>query len=343
MYPLKPAPKLPAVVLGVVALLWLGGCRLPATLPPMPSPAPTRTAAAPAPASPTAAPAPADRPTSTPLPTPEAGDVCVLYRHEGTLWLKQGGDPAQEIVEAVEEADPSLCPPRTLLPRAEYRDPDTDERLVAHMLLHDCRRHPNGHDVWFNTERPTGYGRHYRSDLWRYDPECENVEQILDDGEGGQFFQFSPDGQYVILATERDIKLMRIDGSSPRQLFEFPEFAVCSEVNAWVVPLWLPDSSGVIVHIPEGCLHAADSWPFGLWWIPIEGDAVAVDAFSEQDRRSILDPSPDPRARDAERYVYWEEGTIYLGQEGREAQPLVALAAPQDGYTAFVCPNAGGS
>jgi hypothetical protein len=302
---------------------------------------------------------PLELPTPTPMPFPDASDVCLLYQYQDALWLKVAERPSEKMASpwpAHRYATNAQCPPKSLLPEVEVavvESPITDTTYSVHLLPHFCIQHPNDREVWFNTEQPLDYGRWYNGDLWRYDLTNNTVEQILNDGQGGQFLQFSPDSQHLILAGSHDIKVMSPDGSGLRQLFEFPEVAICSEINVWVEPIWLPDSSGIVVHIPEGCLHSPDSWPFGLWWVPLEGQAVSIDEFSQNERieiiapspgvrevrTRILDPSPDRRQLDHQRYVYWQDGAVYLAQEGHQPLPLVSPTEPDDGYVAFLCPH----
>ena len=235
-------------------------------------------------AQPTAQPSAPISPLHSPTVTPSAAITAPLelYRDkEGTLWLQSDDRSAQQQVIEQTLFNPSLCPPMTLLPRVEFQNmPSVDGGpsvvTMEHLRIHQCLQHPTTKEVWFNTSQPLAYGAHYNSDLWRYFPHEERVEQLLTDGQGSPFIQFSPDGQYLILGSDIDIKLLRADGNDLRQLFEFPKYAICSEVNVWVVPLWLADSSGVVVKIPQGCTNAPGSWPVGWWWLSLDGDVASI-------------------------------------------------------------------
>ncbi len=279
----------------------------------------------------------------TSLPLPDADDVCLLYKDHDALWLKTGEEPAQEMGQPNYQLIDIRCPSEFLLPlvKVHLLDPPVTGTtyVMEHLIPHQCIQHPDGHEVWFNTQQPLDYGSFYNGDLWRHDLDNNTIQQILSNEQGGQFLQFSPDGRRLILAGSRDIKVMNSDGSELRQLFQFPEVSICSEINVWVAPIWLPDSSGVITLIPEGCLHSPDSWPFGLWWIPLEGQAVLIDESSKAERESILDPSPNDRSLDDQRYVYWQDGILYLAQNDHQPLPLAVLPTLDDGYVAFLCPR----
>lgn len=261
--------------------------------------------------------------TTAVLSYPPTDDLCVFYRHEDTIWFKRGENSSHQLfVFQPQKYNLSACPPSSLLPQDK--------------TPHLCFQHPNRHEIWFNTEQQKDYGKHYNSDLWRYDPNSQVVESILLNEQGGQYIQFSPDGQYLILSTNKEIKLMRSDENVPRKLFDFPELSVCSEVNVWAEPIWLPDSSGVIVRIRDGCLNSKLVWPFGLWWASINGRTALIDSFRESND-PVLNTMPERRTIDTTRYVYWDSDTVYLGQTDMKPFPLIQSVAAPNGYAVFLC------
>ena len=259
------------------------------------------------------------------------------------MWLKEGNHPPQEIAAFDYQISNAACPPETLLPQVEVNIADigTPEIMeMKNLIPYLCRQHPANGETWFNTEHPLEYGKYYLGDLWRFKIEDGSVEQILQEEQGGQFFSFSPDGKYLVMAGSQYLRIMHADGSEVRQLFEFPQLSICSEVNVWVTPWWYPDSSGIILNVQPGCLNDPSSWPFGLWWIPLEGEAVSIDPFVlEFSSDSMKDPSPLKRELDSERYVFLEHRILYLSQDGYQPTELMTLENPNAGYAAFICPS----
>ncbi len=274
--------------------------------------------------------------------TPDLTGVCLLYPDHGAILLKEENRLPQEISGPNYEYSDVDCPPEALLPEIEVNvadigDPEQIE--LRHFVPHLCRQHPARPEIWFNTEKPMEYGKYFQSDLWRYNVEVGTVDQILPDGQGGEFFSFSPDGENIILSGSQQLRLLQSDGDNLRLWFEFPQLSICSEVNVWVIPWWNTDSSGVFVHVPPGCLNSPNSWAFGLWWIPIQGAAVSIDRFSLKfGDQSLFNSTPGRREWDSERYVSLGNGSLYLSQEGRQSIELIALEKPEQGYTAFLCP-----
>ena len=292
---------------------------------------------------PTISPQPSATEPSTSHPTPDLNNVCVLFPEGSSIWLKEANHPPIEIAGSDYETSNAACPPETLLPQVEVNVADIGEpeKLeMRNLIPHLCRQHPTQAEVWFNTEQPLVYGKHYQGDLWRFKVEEGSVEQILQDEQGGQFFNFSPDGKYLVMASSQNLRIMRSDGSELRQLFDFPELSICSEVNVWVTPWWYPDSSGIILNVHPECLNEPASWPFGLWWVPLMGEAVSIDPFApEISSHSLMDPSTQRRELDSERNVFLENNTLYLSQEGYQPIELMTLENPDEGYFAFLCPT----
>ena len=264
-------------------------------------------------------------PTSTPLPLPDTSDLCILYQYQDTLWFKEGEAPPREL--AMEEPD-LIVPPvdPLLLPEVEVYSVEEEADITTRLLPYRGIRHPSGQAIWFNTELPLDYGKYVNSDLWQLDVGDGTIQQLLPDGLGGQFFYFSPDGQYLVMATDHDIKLMDVDGNDLHVVFEFPEFQTCTEANGWVQPTWISDSSGLVVDIPAPDRCKSGNWSTSSWILPIDGEPI------------LIDESPVPRKEiDENRYVYWRDGMLYLEQTGFAPRPLVPLASPGEGYAVFPC------
>jgi len=282
-------------------------------------------------------------PSSIPLTQTEYDDLCILFPNRESIWFKRGTEPPIEISVQDIRTSNAQCPTEELLPLVEVNiseigTPETNE--LRNLIPQLCKNHPTLPEIWFNTEQPLSYGKYYQSDLWRFRPDNNTVEQILEDKQGGQFFSFSPDGNYLILADNKHIKVMHLDGSELRLLFDFPEVSICSEVNVWTTPWWHPESSGVFLFVPVGCLNDPETWPFGFWWIPLEGEAVSIDPYiPDIVSQSLFDPTSDRRIISPGKYVYFENGTISLVQDGAPPIELVTLDKPEEGYSAFTCPN----
>jgi hypothetical protein len=108
-------------------------------------------------------------------------------------------------------------------------------------------------------------------DLWRYDAQSEQLEMVLDPGDGGNFL-FSPDGERLALMRPGRIELMDADGGAPREIFTHAPVKMASEDNFYAQPVWAADSHALAVAIPPAEPAAVEARPSAIWRIPVDDE-----------------------------------------------------------------------
>ncbi len=175
---------------------------------------------------------------------------------------------------------------------------------------------PDGKSVWFNTYLECGMCA-TNTDLWAVDVSGGSPRQVLLDGQGGRF-SFSPDGKHLLIGSDASLTLADPDGQNARQALAFPRFSF-PEGSFIPGPVWLADSSEVLVAIPEGSATGGDQM-VGLWKLPVGGEASLMAKVP-----GMAFGAPDPA---------WSPDRAYFGytsQTGRVTLASLGKTLPVDG------------
>ncbi len=126
-------------------------------------------------------------------------------------------------------------------------------------------------------------------DLWRADAITGQAARLLPDGQGGDF-AISPDGVWIALVTPGAyagapglIRLTTARGEAVADLLRFDAASTASEYAFYPRPHWLPDSSALLVAIPDPDLvypSQAGETPrtAALWRVDTAGVARQIGA-----------------------------------------------------------------
>ncbi|MBN1681661.1 MAG: PD40 domain-containing protein [Anaerolineae bacterium] len=162
--------------------------------------------------------------------------------------------------------------------------------------------------LYFNTLIGEGIGIKPADDLWQVTL-AGDVTRLLPDGDGGAITP-SPDGRWLALSAAGDYSQPGEPAKQPGTLaffdtqtqtrtrarttvLEFPAVATGSEQRWHAQPVWLPDSSGVIVAIPPAdLLYGGDETLTRVWRLPVDGEAV-LSGTVEADFFGLPAASPD--------------------------------------------------
>jgi dipeptidyl aminopeptidase/acylaminoacyl peptidase len=152
---------------------------------------------------------------------------------------------------------------------------------------------PDSHMIAFdtisaaNTSMPHGY-----DDLWTLDIDNGTVTRVLDEGKAATFV-FSPDGTMFAVSTagysgtdgKSMVKVLRIDGSAERTLFEHPMIITNGEGYGAVHPHWSPDGTSLLVALPapdpSQKLLDAYSSNAQLYRLPLDGKPELLSTLND--------------------------------------------------------------
>lgn len=146
---------------------------------------------------------------------------------------------------------------------------------ALHLLPHQFDFIPGSHTILLNTRKIfMGPGLVQNNDLWSIDADTSARTQLLDPGQGGDFY-FSPSGDMLALVLPTSLGFARTDGSerSPDHL-TFPFVITYSEYAYYPIPVWAPDESAVAVLIPAEDPFVDDSAL--VWRVPVEGPPIPL-------------------------------------------------------------------
>ncbi len=106
-------------------------------------------------------------------------------------------------------------------------------------------------------------------DLYRVDVETLGRDNPAPPGAGGAFWP-SPDGRHLALVRAEGLALLDLDTSDLRPALDYAPVAIGDGVSWLPQPVWLPDSSAMLVIIPDGEESV-------VWRVPITGEAEPLD------------------------------------------------------------------
>jgi hypothetical protein len=237
-----------------------------------------------------------------PAETAPDGVLRVIYVKDGDLWIwtEEAGPKALlssgDILDAFLSGDGSLIAFTRRVDdfhseiRAIHRD-GTGERLlvsvsdVESMVInrspdasgvapHQLAWVPGAHELAFNTRQSFMVGFLLNDDLRRVNADSGELLTLLPSGQAGMF-SFSPDGRRIAISTPSSLFLVDADGAnrSP-DLLGFEEVLTSSEYRFYPQPVWMGDSSNLLVSIPPRDPLAARDQLTQIWRVPADGSAA---------------------------------------------------------------------
>ncbi len=260
------------------------------------------------------APAPTPTPSPTHAPTPSAGRLSAVWVDGGNLLVWRTGEDFPRRIASGAVIQPRLNPDGSRVaftrgPRGSAlslwvadldgvaeRELAGPDRLAVDLDTSQSSRQIgqvawlDPHTLFFNTlivPTTAGPGGGKADDLWRADAQTGAVTRLLADGQGGDF-AISPDGAALALVTpgfygaaQGLIRLVDPQGQPLAELLSFEAVSTASEYAFYPNPHWLPDSSALLVAIPDRDLiypPGAGETPrlAALWRLEPDGPATQI-------------------------------------------------------------------
>jgi hypothetical protein len=106
-------------------------------------------------------------------------------------------------------------------------------------------------------------------DLYRVDLETLGRDNPAPPGAGGAFWP-SPDGRHLALVQAEGLALLDLDTGDLRPGLDYAPVTIGDGLSWLPHPVWLPDSSALLVIIPDGQEGV-------VWRVPVAGDAEPLD------------------------------------------------------------------
>jgi hypothetical protein len=133
---------------------------------------------------------------------------------------------------------------------------------------------PGTHELAFNTHQTFMVGFLLNDDLRKVNADSGELLTLMPSGQAGMF-SFSPDGRRIAISTPNSFFLVDADGSnrSP-DLLGFEEVLTSSEYRFYPQPVWMGDSSNLLVPIPPRDPLAARDQLTQIWRVPADGSAA---------------------------------------------------------------------
>ncbi|MDH5506511.1 MAG: hypothetical protein OEZ02_04760, partial [Anaerolineae bacterium] len=129
---------------------------------------------------------------------------------------------------------------------------------------------PGTHSLIFNT---TWWGSPWigiNDDLHMINADTGELETLFAPGDGG-FFYFSPNGNYLALATSESIKLVSTKSWGNLNMFEFQQVGPAYHNYFYPHPVWAMDSKSIMAAIPLGDLGIPEPTTLDIWEMNISG------------------------------------------------------------------------
>jgi hypothetical protein len=275
-------------------------------------------AAAPAKVAETAAPAPSITPapeitlTSEPgseLPTEAASDLKIAYTDgQGDLWFWQSGGTPALLVEESDIYDFALSPDGSQVffsRTVNYTDfslwlintDGSDERQVMSAAEFDAMPRPGQASGtaptqlgWVPGSKTAVFTTYYYfdgpgvdtgDDLYLVNGVTGSVSTLLEPGQGGGMYFYSPDGEQIALATPNQIDLINSDGSNRRSaVLTYEDIFMYTESPFYAQPVWSADGTKLRVILLAQDRLGKPEEPSSVWEIPAAGgEAVKLLNF----------------------------------------------------------------
>lgn len=243
------------------------------------------------------------------IPAEPATDLRVVYSDgQGDLWFLQGGAAPLLLVDSSDVADFALSPDggQVFFSRMNnYTDfslwlIDTDgsnERLV--MSVDDFEAMPRPAQStgtapvqlgWVPNSATAVFTTYYYydgpgvatgDDLYLVNGATGTVNTLLEPGQGGGRFFYSPDGEQIALVQPNQINLIDSDGSHRRDaVLSFEDIFTYTEAPFYAQPLWSADGATLRLIVPAKDRLGAPDDPSSVWEVPTAGgEAVRLLQF----------------------------------------------------------------
>jgi Tol biopolymer transport system component len=289
------------IIILIVLAASLAGCGI--------SPTPILSVSTPENAGPPASPQAVETPQATetvgPEPAPETpmpqsdGILRAAYIKDGNLWLWTEANGPQALTSSGNVSDVYLSDDGMLAAFTRQVDDfhseiwvvNTDgagERLLVStadieamvsnrsqdasgVAPHQIAWIPGTHALAFNTRQSFMVGFLVNDDLRLVNAASGEQVTLLPTGAGGMFY-FSPDGSQIAITTPNKLFLVNTDGSNRRDdLLTYEEVLTASEYRFYAEPVWLNDSSALLVAIPPRDPLAARDQATTIWRVPSDG------------------------------------------------------------------------
>jgi len=253
-------------------------------------------------------PTPASSATSKPLTTPSlppataapAVDLQIAFTDgQGNLWYwKNGSDPLQ-LTDGGNVTDFSLSPEGSqilfvrLAFSVEYSlwlihtDGSAEQEIMSADEFAALPRPaaassiapaqlgwvPGSHTAVFNTRRVyEGPGLDMSRDLYQVDGSTGTATRLLEAGQGGGMFFYSPDGGQIALVNPNQIDLINSDGSNRRAAaLTYDDVLMYTEAPFYAQPVWSADGTKLCVIVLAHDRLGKPEDPSSVWEIPAAG------------------------------------------------------------------------
>jgi len=245
-------------------------------------------------------------------PNLPAGSLRVVYSQAGRLRLWDGSAPRQ-LTASGQDAAPRFSDDGSMIAFRRQRDlwainaDGSGERLLVSGAFLAALPNaaggplepgqfafaPRSHALFFNTSVAGGSSSVPQQDLLRVDADNPAPQVLLNTGQGGAKFSFSPDGGRIALARSDRINVVNLDGSGLKTVFSFPMVNTNNGSTYLPQVVWTPDSTGFETVIPPENALANAAAPSRFMFVPADGsraaqlaEFVAVPAFVDPPRIS---------------------------------------------------------
>jgi len=235
--------------------------------------------------------APDDSATSPNLP---AGSLLLVYSQAGNLRLWDGSAPRQ-LTASGQDAAPRFSDDGSVIAFRRQRDlwainvDGSGERLLVSGAFLAALPNaaggplepglfafaPRSHALYFNTSLADGSSSVPQGDLLSVDADNPAPQVLLNTGQGGAGFSFSPDGGRIALARSDRINMVNLDGSGLKTVFSFPPVNMGSGSSYIPQVVWTPDSTGFETVIPPADGLANPAAPSRFMFVPADGSRAA--------------------------------------------------------------------
>jgi hypothetical protein len=150
---------------------------------------------------------------------------------------------------------------------------------------------PGTHTIAYNTfESFMGPGAEHHNDLRLIDADANTKSVLLESGQSGETFTYSPDGTQIALTTPTAISMINADGSNRRDNLVTYTGIGMGEALYQPSPVWAADSSKIRVVIPSTGPYDPAVGPTAIWDITVAGSAVQIASIENAEMEPTLSP-----------------------------------------------------
>lgn len=225
------------------------------------------------------------------------GELVAFLQPDGELWAADSDGQNPRVVLDAE----------TL---AAMRDPyfsEEDLGIDFNLSLYRFEWIPETHQLIFSTsQKPKRAGIYIfiPDDLWLIDVESGEAENLVPQGEGGEFV-LSPDGRYAAVMRSKTLFIYDIEDRErinvdleAYEAYGFGEYIVYPQI------VWSPDSGAFLILTTKNPYQQYDN-QVSVWHVPVDNPPTEVGTFPAAYISAAISP-------DSEYIAYWstpEEGS----------------------------------